>query len=246
MMNRGLDRRVVPNRLLREIAEQIRKGHIMPGDRLPPEREWAVSFGVSRHSLRQAIKILEVLGVVDCRPKTGTIVKEFSLASIMEMSNLLLQLSSPPLDQVLEARRLLEGIMGELASRNHTAEDLLTIRQHLVRLQQSTSLDELIEEDAAFHLAISHATHNQILDTLLQQVSGYLRESVRTIRIVLYSRPEVNAMFTEHHTKIYEAVAAKNGQLASYWINEHLLYAETETARQIRTMVRKDTAVTPP
>ncbi len=207
-----------------------------PGDRLLPEREWAEELGVSRHSLRQAVKVLEALGIVEARPKIGTIVQPFDLSNIMDMAGLLLQLSNPKLTEVLEARRHLEGIMAMLACANRTADDLAEIKGHLDILQRSRDLDELIAEDAAFHLAISHATHNSILDALVRIVSGYLRDSVRTIRVVLYSKPDVNARFTEQHVKIFEAVAAGNGELASRWVNDHLLYAQVETLQQLRRM----------
>lgn len=226
----------VPARVLSSIAEDIRAGRIKPGDRLLPEREWADELGISRHSLRQAVKVLEALGIVEARPKIGTIVQPFDLSNIMDMAGLLLQLSNPNLTEVLEARRHLEGIMVRLASANRTADDLAEIKGHLDILQRSRDLDELIAEDAAFHLAISHATHNSILDALVRIVSGYLRDSVRTIRVVLYSKPDVNARFTEQHVKIFEAVAAGNGELASRWVNDHLLYAELETLQQLRRM----------
>lgn len=226
----------IPERVLSSIAEDIRAGRIKPGDRLLPEREWAEELGVSRHSLRQAVKLLEALGIVEARPKIGTIVQPFDLSNIMDMAGLLLRLSNPDLTEVLEARRHLEGIMVRMASAKRSADDLVNIKTHLDVLQTSRDLDELIAEDAAFHLAISQATHNSILDALVRMVSGYLRESVRTIRVVLYSKPDVNARFTEQHIKIFEAVASGNGELASRWVNDHLLYAEVETLEQLRRM----------
>lgn len=228
-----LKKNSIPEQILTLIAEDIQAGRIKPGDRLSPEREWAEELGVSRHSLRQTIKILEALGVVESRPKSGTVVRHFNLTDLFDMAGLLLRLSNPPLPKVLEARRHLEGITVYLASLNRTDQDLGEIRRHLTTLQSSTNLDELINADASFHLAISHATHNEILDALVRIVSGYLRDSVRTIRVVLYSKPHVYAKFTEQHTKIYEAVAAGNGQLASHWVYEHLLYAEMETMQQL-------------
>lgn len=230
----------VPQRVLSSIVEDIRLGRIKPGDRLLPEREWAEKLGVSRHSLRQAVKVLEALGIVEARPKIGTIVQSFDLSNIMDMAGLLLSISNPDLKEVLEARRQLEAIMVRMASANRTADDLAEIKGHLNILQSSRNLDELIAEDAAFHLAISQATHNSILDALIRIVSGYLRDSVRTIRVVLYSKPDVNARFTEQHLKIFEAVAAGNGDLASHWVNDHLLYAEVKTLDQLRRMAEGD------
>lgn len=230
----------VPERVLASIVEDIRSGRIKPGDRLLPEREWAEQLRVSRHSLRQAVRVLEALGIVEARPKIGTIVQPFDLSNIMDMAGLLFQISNPDLREVLEARRQLEGVMVRMASANRTADDLAEIKGHLEILRTSRDLDQLIAEDAAFHLAISHATHNSILDALTRMVSGYLRDSVRTIRVVLYSKPEVNTRFTEQHVNIFEAVAAGNGDLASRWVNDHLLYAEVKTLEQLRRMAEGD------
>lgn len=232
-MKPGLKRTTIPESILEAIAEDIISGRIKPGERLPPERDWSEKLGVSRHSLRQSIKILEALGMVESRPKTGTIVRSFDISNIMDVAGLVLRLSNPELPKVLEARRLLEGVIAGLASQNRTMDDLVEMEKHLDVLSCSSDLDTLIAEDAAFHLAISHATHNEILDGLVRIISGYLRDSVSTIRVVLYSRPEVNALLTKQHINIYEAVRSRNSVLASQYVTEHLLYAELQTMEQI-------------
>src|SRR5689334_607844 len=110
--------------IVRQVKQLIAEGRFKSGDRLPPERELAEKFVVSRTSVREALRALESLGLIDIRPGEGTFVREVSVESLVEPLALVMVSQREALAELFEARQMIEPALAALAARRATPEEL--------------------------------------------------------------------------------------------------------------------------
>src|SRR5262245_20146500 len=127
-------------------------GELRPGDRLPPEKELSEKLGLSRSSLREAVKALELIRVLDVRRGDGTYVTSLEPRRLLEAVSFVVDLheDSSVLD-LLEVRRILEPAAAALATRRCTQEDLAQLWSFLDEVDPATSVEDLVEHDLKFH-----------------------------------------------------------------------------------------------
>lgn len=147
--------RVRRTKVYEEVAAQIRRqmaeGVLRPGDRLPAERELAEAFGVSRSSVRDAIRVLELAGLVEPRQGEGTVVHELTLDSLVSPLASVLVTRKDLLADLLEARRLIEPGIAQRAALAATEEDIEAMQAILGRQAGEIAAGRLaVEEDTAF------------------------------------------------------------------------------------------------
>lgn len=194
-------------------AEESIRGYLVqhglgPGDRLPSERQLATLLGVSRSSLRQALKSLSTAGVVDVRPGSGVYVEEPSLVRVMDlMARSPHPLSTPQM--VAEARMVLEPSLAGLATRKASRDDTLRMEQALRVMERDLEMTGTftLEHDAAFHLAIAHGAHNPLLEGVLgylynvQECPGWAGTRQRVL-----NTPGIGEELVEDHREILTAM----------------------------------------
>ena len=110
--------------IVRQIKSMITEGRLKSGDQLPPERDLAEKFLVSRTSVREALRALEPLGLVEIRPGEGTFVREVSIESLIQPLALVMVSQREAIGELFEARRLLEPMIAGLAASRATRDDL--------------------------------------------------------------------------------------------------------------------------
>lgn len=209
---------------LSDVIEQqleflILEGTLRPGEKLPPERELAKQFDVSRPSLREAIQRLEAKGLLLRRQGGGTFVQSSLWQSFSDP--LVELLSDHPESQydLLETRHALEGIAAYYAALRSTDEDKERIRElhHAIELaQQSGDLDA--ESNAVLQY--------QIAVTLLRCMEPMLAQNVRQNFELLYSRREMLPLVSSHRTRIFEAIMAGKPEEAREASHRHLAFIE--------------------
>ncbi len=209
--------------LSEEIANRL-TGYILemglkPGDKLPPERELIGRLAVGRSSLREALKILGAVGAVDVQGREGTFVGRggASLLAKPLFWNLLLENRS--MDEVIEARRLIEVDLAGLAAARADDGDITAVRYQLERMSASIDdADVYSEHDVEFHLAVAQAGHNSILSQVLLTTRHILRAWIRKNILDVGGRPH---SFDEH-VPIYDAIARHDVQAAREAMEQHL------------------------
>jgi GntR family transcriptional regulator, transcriptional repressor for pyruvate dehydrogenase complex len=165
-----------------EVASQIHRliaqGRLEPGDRLPPERELAEMFGVSRTSVRDAIRVLEMRGLVEPRHGEGTVVKQIPIDAIVAPLAAALAGSKDLTADLFDMRRMLEPPLARVAALRATDEDITAMESILSRQAERVRSGGIaIEEDNAFHYRIATAAKNQVVLRLMDVVMDLLRES---------------------------------------------------------------------
>lgn len=169
-------------KLYEKIAEQIqrliRDGVLKPGDKLPPERELAEMFQVSRSSLRDAIRALELTGLVEPRQGERTVVRAPSTDSLINPLAAMLLLERELVGDLLEFRGMIEPTLARRAATYASTEDINHLRDILSRQKEKVDRGELaIEEDSEFHYAIARMAKNSVVLKVLDAFMDLLRES---------------------------------------------------------------------
>ncbi len=169
------------NKVFEEVARQIQQRiieQLKPGDVLPPERELAGMFGVSRSSVREAIRSLEVMGLVEPRRRVGTLVRELNAVSILNPLTTALLQTGKMNSELLDVRRIIEPPLARRAAVNATPAQISDLEEILRRQEERLSRGELgIEEDAAFHYCIALAADNAVMVKVLDVLMDLLRET---------------------------------------------------------------------
>ena len=223
---------VEPKRLYRQIADQlaqlIANGEFPPGSRLPAERELAVSLGVSRTSVREAVISLEMSGLVEVRVGTGIFV-----TSRPEAARGAARDAGPGPFELLAARKLVEGEIAALAASVASAEDADALRKSVDRLEAVTGdFDARESEDRDFHLRLAKATGNSSLELVV--------EGLWDQRAELWGRMQQHFHTTgltertvRDHAAIVAAVAAHNPDGARAAMHRHLARVAREFQRGV-------------
>jgi GntR family transcriptional repressor for pyruvate dehydrogenase complex len=156
-----------------KIKEMILAGDLKPGDRLPPEKELGEALGLSRSSLREAVKALEIIRVLDVRRGDGTYVTSLSPSLLLDALSFVVDVHQD--DSVLElfeVRRILEPAAAGLATPRMTGTDIAHLRELLAQVDGTPSVDELVANDIVFHRYICERSGNAYLTRMLDALSS--------------------------------------------------------------------------
>ena len=228
-------------RLYEEIVEQIKQlitdGRLKPGDKLLAERELADQFQVSRASVQEAIRTLEMLGVIDIRPGEGTFVRRTGADDIIRPLAMFLAVERSSLLDMFEMRRIFETANARLAADRATQEELDQIESTLEAMRERLNVldpEKGEEFDAAFHYAVAEATHNSLLNKLFKTVSEEFSKANSVARRQLYHDNADNAQkIIDQHSDIFDAIRDREPIKASEAMLTHLIFAEGELRKWI-------------
>lgn len=213
--------------LYKQIANQIQdlidQGKLKHGDQLPPERELAEIFKVSRHPVREAIRTLEQKNILRSRVGSGTYVILEDEPSVVEFIAKSIQREKEKLSDIFEFRRMLEPQIAGMAAENASQTDIKTISDILEDQRQATGdFEEFIGLDQAFHLSLAKAAGNSILPRIVERIIDILAESRAK-----YSQSSSRIKHSiSGHQKILDAIRQSNPAKASQAMHSHLIEVE--------------------
>ena len=214
-----VSRDALPEQIAQRMIALITERRLKAGDRLPPERELAATMGVSRSSLREALRALTMLGVTEMRHGDGTYLTSLEPDALMKPVGLVLSLSDAGLAELFEARKLVEPGLAALAAErigDEAAAELVTC---------AAGSDEVLENAEAFmwhdielHGLIAKAAGNAILSRLLDSIAGMgIASRRRTGRLA-----QVRQQSARDHREIAAAIAAHDAEEAKTAMLRHL------------------------
>ncbi len=215
----------VTTKLIRSFKELISQGTLAPGCKLPAERQLAQDFGVSRSSLRQALKVLEIMGVLSQRVGDGTYLSTSSSDILAEPLEFLFLMDGISHFELFEARLLLEPELAARAAERATTEDLAALRRTIEAMKKGVAYQgQMIEEDVAFHDAILQAAGNRVFRRMF---SGILRDVMTSISTTSHLASAVDLrQAVAFHEQIYAAIHSRDPQQAHRKMTEHLLHTK--------------------
>ena len=210
--------------VVNHIRSLMENGGLQPGDKIPPEREFARALKVSRASLRTGIGYLAAMGIMKVRHGVGTFVAdgppEFSKASL----SLLGVLHGFQSWQMFEARLILESSLAELAAERGREEHNTALAEEVAEMFSTMeSPAEYLIHDVLFHRVISQASGNPILAALMETVTSAIYDE----RLKTVERSRNLRESAEMHREIYRAIRARKPLEARKLMEEHLRQAQT-------------------
>jgi len=214
------------SRVYTKVAEQLRSlivNTLKPGDMLPPERELVKMFGVSRSSIRDAIRRLETVGLLEPRQGIGTVVRDVSVDEVVAPVTSVLLQKRKVINELLDVRMMIEPALAARAALHATAEQIAKMEAILKRQEEKVGRGELAtEEDSNFHYTIALAADNSVMLRLVLVLMDQLRE-LRERYLQVGGR---QAKSLAAHRRILEAIKQRNASGAKATMLRHLVEVE--------------------
>lgn len=210
MQNKQIQPKNLNAQTVELLGQRIVQGRYKEGQQLPIEPALCAEFGVSRPIVREATKILIAKGLLQSKPKVGTIVQKKGCWNLMDPDVLSWVTQSLPadefLDMLFEARMAIEPRAAALAAEKATDEDIERIAAAYRDMEAAPSIAASIEPDVRFHQAILDGTHNDVICYI-----GHTLNNALAISFSLTSwHKEIHALSLPRHKAVYKAIAAKN------------------------------------
>ena len=206
------------------IKQMIVDGELKPGDRLPREPDLAERLGLSRSSLREAVRALSLIHVLDVRRGDGTYVTSLDPSVLMDAMGFVVDFHrDDTVLQFLEARRVIEPVVTGLAATRMEGQDIEELAALLDSLGDKPTVDELVDNDLEFHRRIAAGSGNPVLASLVESVSGRTQRA-RTWRGI--TQEGVVARTLSEHRAIQQALAARQADIATAVATVHIAGVE--------------------
>ena len=218
-----VDRKTLSKQIAEQLLAMLREGQLKPGDQLPPERELAARMQVSRPSLREALRALAIMNVLEVRQGAGTFVTSLETDLLLEHLDFVVSLDDSSLLDLFEARKIVELGIVDLAAQRITDEELAELEQGLSRTWKTVDdAAAFLEADADLHKAITRSARNPIMSRVIDSIDKLLLLSrSRTIEL-----PGVRHRTAEDHEAIVTALAQRDAERAREAMLQHLNHVE--------------------
>lgn len=231
---RPVQRTSVSDAIIAQITDLIERNVLKPGDRLPPERELCKRFRVGRSSLREALRSLSMMGLLEGRVGEGTFVcdKGQYVERTLQWGFLL---DRKKLQDLSETRMMLESQNAYLAAERATPADLAAMADALAGMAEGLAdAGHFLASDLQFHLLIAQATHNSILYSLLETTRSYLQEWIKE-SLAEPSLAEHRAELSlAEHRQILAALQRRDAEAARQAMAAHIRSSSGDLAEKVR------------
>lgn len=210
--------------IIHQIKESIFAGDLQPGHALPSEKELAEQFGVSRITVRDALRVLESQGLIQIKvgARGGAFVAAPSTDPVSESLTNMLRLQQATLADLVEARILVEPHVAAMAAQRATPDDVAAMERAIAAAREArTSGDRyFIPNSVAFHLALAEAARNPVLLFAVNSFRALFHEALAA----LLPADDMAERAIDDHQKILDAIRARDGERARDLMREHLSY----------------------
>ena len=206
--------------LVKELQTRIYEGVYKAGDRLPPERALLQEFNISRGSLREALKQLQMVGLLKIKQGSGIFVSEESaVQGMMEFFNSRLLVSRAEIVELMQVRKLIESECAFLAAKKATNNEIEELEKILQRMESMVNFPEsFIKGDVAFHFQIAKMSRNSLFPKILDSIRSLLLNQQRAGLEIGGAIPRA----CKFHRKIYESVKSRHSRVSSQEMLAHL------------------------
>jgi DNA-binding FadR family transcriptional regulator len=204
------------------IVGMVTEGRLKPGDRMPSIEALAEEFWVGRTSVREALRALELVGIVELRHGGGTFIREDVSGFFLKPLSWSALLDRSKIASLAEARRCMESELAAMAAQRAMPEAVAEIEQQLLRMEAVCHQpDEYVKIDPQFHVAVWRAAGNEVMLNMLTSILDLLR---RVVAAAVANAPTSIEAGLLAHRQIYEAIAARDPEAARFSMRRHLDY----------------------
>lgn len=215
-----------------QFVRLVKNGKLTPGTQIPPEREMVRLLSVSRSSYREAVRVLETMGILEVIPGRGTWVCQDVERRIMRLGNPWLAEHERDVMELLELRRILEVQAAALAASRASDEDLARLEGAVAVIREAASdgtADSLVAADTFFHVALVEAAKNRVLTSSVVDLYRHLEPTRRAMLAIPGRRERMEA----EHRAILEAVCTGEPDTAQFMVLQHVRLVEREVEAAI-------------
>jgi DNA-binding FadR family transcriptional regulator len=216
------------------LRERLLAGSLKPGDRLISERELASLLGVSRPIVREALRALTVLGIVEIRDRIGTVVTRPNVSVLNDFFTFALAQQADMVEDVMQARVAIECQAIRLACERANIADFERLQRTLASIEQT--IDEADAggmADFDFHRSIVVSSHSETLTVLHNSMAGLLTHSHRSRRELVQAFPSMKTYLIHDHRRIFEAVIARDPERADETLRKHFAIGDEYRRRAV-------------
>lgn len=226
------ERKIVFDKLI----EYIATGKFKPNHKLYSENTLARIWNVKRHDIRDAIITLELMGLVESHQGKGTYLTNFRLNEASNPYAILLMLQHGNPDEIMAMRLMLECEAARFSALNRTQSDLIKMEKTIMNMENETEADICAREDAVFHSLVSKSGGNQLLQTLVHLVYGYISyvSSNNWNFLVLSGNESYKKKIIDQHKDIYNAILSGSPDLAERRSHEHFYFIKNSLNHDIQ------------
>ena len=215
--------------IAKKLLDYLLSGVLLPGDRLPSERELSKAFGVGRSAIRDALKPLTLLGIIDVRQGDGTYLRATESEFLPKVIEWGLLLGERRAIDLVEARRHIEVALASMAAQRRDDQDLTDLRRLLRQMEEAGSSEDFIVADMEFHLRLAEAARNSVLAGILTNIRSLMHVWIERVTRAAES---TDASYSEH-VPIMAAIEAQDAAAAAAAMAAHLDSAGAKLTRTL-------------
>lgn len=229
----------IPTMVVDQMVELISTGVLNPGDKLPSELEMTRRFGISRISLREAMKLLEAKGYIESHGRKGKYVKSVVDNAIKSPIEGLISIDHKKIWELLYVRRIVDSEAAFMAAENATDRQIAKLSQFRTDLEK-LGIDDLMNKReggklyAEFYNDLADSTNNTIFSHLIKSISNILRGALPYSRVKLSVIKGSSRAIYDQHVKILEAIKKRNPSEAKKAVINHIDYLETTLKKVLK------------
>ena len=204
--------------VMEQIKDIVKKGELKSGDKLPSERDLSEKLEVSRASVREALKALQMLGLIEAKHGEGNFITANFENNLLEPLSIVFLLIGSKSKDIFELRKIIEPETAALAAKNITNEQLIELKEIMDELSDTTDEEKSASLDKMFHYKIAQASGNPLISTIMFSVSSLIEKNIEKSKVHSINKNLVK----KQHQEIYRALETKNDTEASIAIKKHL------------------------
>jgi GntR family transcriptional repressor for pyruvate dehydrogenase complex len=216
------------------LRDRLIAGSLKPGDRLVSERELATQLGVSRPLVREALRALTMLGIVEIRDRIGTVVTRPDVSVLNDFFTFALAQQAGMVDDVMQARIAIECQAVRLACERASIADFERLQRALAKISETIDkADTGGLADFEFHQAIVLASHSETLAVLHNSMAGLLTHSHRSRRELVQAFPSMKTYLIDDHKRIFDAIVARDPERSDTTLRRHFAIGDEYRRRAV-------------
>lgn len=235
-----INRMSVRDQTLEQLKHYIVSGELGPEGRLPSERALSDALGVGRYSVREALKILEAVGLLETRPGDGTYLARKTGEQFGRILGMGLAAWGGAIIEILDAREIIEVEAARAAAERATDQDLTLMRRELQRMEDGADeldIPKYLAGDMEFHRRVAQASQNAIIWQFVSNLTDLLEEVLQETR---FDEMPAQAEGGASHLDIYDAVARRDCQAAATAMRRHIRFTTGVWQTMITITAPKD------
>ena len=208
--------------VIEQVQKMVVEGVLKRGDKLPSERDLVEQLGVSRTSIREALRSLEIIGFIESRQGEGNFIKATIDSSFFEPISLMFKLNKGSAEDILETRMIIEVEAVALAAKRIKDEDITELQLLMSELRKAQNEIESSRVDTQLHYKIAEITGNNLIIILLNTISSLMESFIINAREMILREKEKREILLDQHQRIVDALVERNSEKAAVAMREHL------------------------